>query len=140
MVIDGMHPLCLHHMHFATTSRSRATVGWSQAELAARSGVPQPVISAYERGSRRGALALAYCTAEPRATMDLDVNVFVPPTEVDVVASGLEAVVALDEAARTAVLREGQVRIWWGRTPLDLFFDMHDYGRRPTSAPCPSAT
>lgn len=57
-----------------------------------------------------GALALAYCTAEPRATMDLDVNVFVPPTEVDVVASGLDAVVALDEAARTAVLRSAATR------------------------------
>jgi len=25
-----------------------------------------------------GAIALAYCTGEPRATIDLDINVFVP--------------------------------------------------------------
>jgi transcriptional regulator with XRE-family HTH domain len=33
--------------------RARRSAGWSQAELAARSGVPQPVISAYERGARQ---------------------------------------------------------------------------------------
>ncbi len=26
-----------------------------------------------------GALALAFCTAEPRGTQDIDVNVFLPP-------------------------------------------------------------
>jgi hypothetical protein len=77
-----------------------------------------------------GALALAYCTAEPRATMDLDVNVFVPPAEVDRVADGLEPAVAVDAAARSAVRRDGQVRVWWGLTPVDLFFDVHDFHRR----------
>jgi len=28
-----------------------------------------------------GAIALAYCTEEPRGTRDLDVNVFVPPSD-----------------------------------------------------------
>jgi hypothetical protein len=74
-----------------------------------------------------GALALAYCTAEPRATMDLDVNVFLPPAQVDLVAEGLAPTVVVDAAARDAVLRDGQVRVWWGRTPLDLFFDVHDF-------------
>jgi hypothetical protein len=76
-----------------------------------------------------GALALAYCTAEPRATMDLDVNVFLPPAQIDGVAESLTPAVVVDATARAAVLSDGQVRVWWGRTPLDLFFDVHDFHR-----------
>lgn len=28
-----------------------------------------------------GAIALAYCTGEPRATADLDINIFSPPSD-----------------------------------------------------------
>jgi len=66
-----------------------------------------------------GALALAYY-AEPRATIDIDVNLFVAPE-----ARG-PIVAALDALGLTADLRQaerdGQVRVMWGRTPLDLFF------------------
>jgi hypothetical protein len=68
-----------------------------------------------------GAIALAYW-AEPRATIDIDVNVFVPP---DRFASVLEPLAALgiDTAgAADAIRREGQARITWDRTPIDLFF------------------
>jgi hypothetical protein len=70
-----------------------------------------------------GALALAYY-AEPRATIDVDVNVFVAPRRAgktfDAFAR-LGATVdrpALLEKAR----RDGQARVRWGRTPFDLFF------------------
>lgn len=70
-----------------------------------------------------GAIALSYW-AEPRATLDIDVNVFVPEREaahVLAVVAGLGGKVDLqrDEAA---VETEGQVRIPWEGTPIDLFF------------------
>ena len=69
-----------------------------------------------------GALALAYY-AEPRATIDVDVNVFVAPPEHGTVLAALSplGVQARDDAARSAE-RDGQCRWWWGRTPIDLFF------------------
>ena len=69
-----------------------------------------------------GALALAYY-AEPRATVDVDVNVFVPPDAVDRVAEVLGAL-GIETTARNRrlVLRDGQVRLHWGATPVDLFF------------------
>jgi hypothetical protein len=76
-----------------------------------------------------GALALAYY-AEPRATIDIDVNVFVPPKRWPTVSDALAPLGAnLREVDLSALEREGQCRIWWGRTPLDLFFsygEIHD--------------
>lgn len=69
-----------------------------------------------------GALALAYY-AEPRATVDLDVNVFVAPSEIDGVAHLLsELGVRASAAERDIARRDGQVRLFWGTTPIDLFF------------------
>jgi len=84
-----------------------------------------------------GALALAYC-AEPRATLDIDINMFVPVDRIDEVNYALSplGVIPLDsEEDRLALERDGQCRIWWGRTPLDLFFaydDVHDAMREGT--------
>ncbi len=69
-----------------------------------------------------GALALAYY-AEPRATVDVDVNVFVAPVEIDRVADPLSALgVRASDAERNVARRDGQVRLFWGTTPIDLFF------------------
>ncbi|MFZ6005834.1 MAG: nucleotidyl transferase AbiEii/AbiGii toxin family protein [Actinomycetota bacterium] len=69
-----------------------------------------------------GALALAYY-AEPRATIDIDLNVFVPAERFEEVASPLRAVgVTVDEAVAKLVARDGQARAWWDTTPVDLFF------------------
>ncbi|CAN5802517.1 hypothetical protein BH24ACT3_BH24ACT3_18680 [soil metagenome] len=70
-----------------------------------------------------GALALAYY-AEPRATIDIDLNVFVPATRFSEVARPLRALgVEVDDPAVAAlVARDGQVRVMWDATPLDLFF------------------
>lgn len=68
-----------------------------------------------------GALALAYY-ATPRATVDIDVNVFVSVERYDSVASVLRRA-GVDKIPQTAVaVRVGQVRTWWGATPIDLFF------------------
>jgi hypothetical protein len=68
-----------------------------------------------------GALALAYY-AEPRATVDVDVNVFVtterwPDVRAALAPLGID--VGLDPAA---LERDGQARLWWDRNPVDLFF------------------
>lgn len=68
-----------------------------------------------------GALALAYY-AEPRATVDVDVNVFVATGRWPRIREALATLgvdVGIDEAA---LERDGQVRLWWGRNPVDLFF------------------
>ena len=70
-----------------------------------------------------GALALAYY-AEPRATIDIDLNVFVPTERFADVAGpivGLGAA-AGDPVIEATARRDGQVRIMWDRTPIDLFF------------------
>lgn len=70
-----------------------------------------------------GALALAYY-AEPRATIDIDLNLFVPPTRFDDVAPPLIALGADAGDARVAELvrRDGQARVMWDATPIDVFF------------------
>jgi hypothetical protein len=67
-----------------------------------------------------GALALAYY-AEPRATVDVDVNVFVAPSEHPTVARALAPLGIASDDGVTAE-RDGQCRWSWGRTPIDLFF------------------
>jgi hypothetical protein len=70
-----------------------------------------------------GALALAYY-AEPRATIDIDLNVFVPADHYSDVAAPLLALGVEADAheARAAAERDGQTRIMWDETPIDLFF------------------
>jgi hypothetical protein len=74
-----------------------------------------------------GALALAYCTEEPRGTRDLDVNVFVDPGRAKEVFAALPDVVTVADTDIQAVEREGQVRVWWEDTPIDLFLDIHRF-------------
>jgi hypothetical protein len=69
-----------------------------------------------------GALALAYATEEPRGTRDVDVNVFVTGEQVDRVFGALPDGVRHRTADRRAVRADGQVRLWWDDTPVDLFF------------------
>jgi hypothetical protein len=81
-----------------------------------------------------GAIALAYCTEEPRGTRDLDVNVFVPPGRADEVIDSLPEGVIATAADRRRVQQDGQVRLWWDDTPVDLFFDVHDFHRQVGAA------
>lgn len=70
-----------------------------------------------------GALALAYY-AEPRATIDIDLNVFVPAERFSEVAGPLVQLGAAadDPSIAALVRRDGQVRVMWDATPIDLFF------------------
>ena len=96
--------------------------------------LPEKVVAIHERLDAErighafgGALALAYY-AEPRATIDVDVNVFVAPPEHRAVARALAPLGVVDGDAATTE-RDGQCRWHWGRTPIDLFFaydEIHD--------------
>lgn len=76
-----------------------------------------------------GAIALAYCTEEPRGTRDLDVNVFVDVTAARSVFAALPDEMTVSDADIRAVERDGQVRVWWEDTPVDVFFDVHTFHR-----------
>ena len=77
-----------------------------------------------------GAIALAYY-ATPRGTHDVDINLFVPASEQHRVFEAL-APLGVDppgDAARRQSDRDGQLRVRWDGTPLDLFFSydaLHD--------------
>jgi hypothetical protein len=68
-----------------------------------------------------GALALAYY-AEPRATIDVDLNVFVPTERWPTVRDALAPLGVSVDTDVAALERDGQVRLWWDRNPVDLFF------------------
>lgn len=69
-----------------------------------------------------GALALAYY-AEPRATIDVDVNVFVGTDRRGDVMEALGAIgIATADLDDNALERDRQCRLWWGQNPVDLFF------------------
>ena len=73
-----------------------------------------------------GALALAYATEEPRGTRDVDINVFVAPSQARRCFEALPAGVRWTAADVAAVARDEQVRLWWDDTPVDIFFAAHE--------------
>ena len=66
-----------------------------------------------------GAISLAY-HAEPRATIDIDLNVFVPVERAAEVLEPLSQI-GVDTATESPA-RDGQARVMWDNTPIDLFF------------------
>ncbi len=80
-----------------------------------------------------GALALAYY-ADPRATIDIDINVFVPTERWGEVVDALTEIgVSANRLDPSALERDGQCRLWWGDNAVDLFFaydPIHEAMRR----------
>jgi hypothetical protein len=79
-----------------------------------------------------GALAFAYY-GEPRSTVDIDLNLFVGTARYERVMETLGPLGVARARNADALVRDGQARLWWGRTPLDLFFSydpLHDAMRR----------
>lgn len=76
-----------------------------------------------------GAIALAFWIRNPRGTDDVDVNVFVPAEDCRPALDALPAGVAVPDDAVEVIARDGQTRLWWDETPIDLFFNnvpVHD--------------
>ena len=70
-----------------------------------------------------GAIALAYCTEEPRGTRDIDVNVFLAADRAERGLAALPEGVAQPPGTAETIARDGQIRRWWDDTPVDLFFN-----------------
>jgi hypothetical protein len=76
-----------------------------------------------------GAIALAYCVEEPRGTRDLDVNIFVDASEAESVLASLPGGVRVRGRDIAKVKRDGQARLDWDGTPIDVFLNnipLHD--------------
>ena len=74
-----------------------------------------------------GALALAWCTQRARGTIDIDVNIFVGVEAVDAVLAAMPKNVVHDASNRAALATDGQVRLWWDSTPIDIFLNTTDF-------------
>ncbi len=86
-----------------------------------RAGIPHAV---------GGAIALAYCTLDPRGTRDLDFNVFVGPERAREVFAALPEGLEVSGDRLERFERDGQVRLKSGITPVDLFLSVlpfHDH-------------
>ncbi len=69
-----------------------------------------------------GALALAYY-ATPRATIDIDVNLFISARRWRDATDALTPLgIATEDLDPAALERDGQCRLWWGDNAVDLFF------------------
>jgi hypothetical protein len=77
-----------------------------------------------------GAIALAYCTLDPRGTRDLDFNVFVGTERAREVFAAMPESVEVRGERLERLERDGQVRLMSGTTPVDLFLSVlpfHDH-------------
>ena len=77
-----------------------------------------------------GALALAWCTQRARGTIDIDVNLFVAPTTVQTTLGALPGGVTWSDDDVALIERDGQARLWWDTTPVDVFFNTTDFHER----------
>lgn len=109
-------------------------------EVAEQPSLPEKVIVIHESLAEAkvphalgGALALAYY-ADPRATIDIDINVFVPTARWREVVDVLTEIgVSGNRLDPSALERDGQCRLWWGDNAIDLFFaydPIHEEMRR----------
>lgn len=74
-----------------------------------------------------GAIALAYCVGDPRATADIDINIFLVPERVAEVLEALPPDVVCTVNDRSLLVRDGQARLWWDQTPVDIFLSAGDF-------------
>jgi hypothetical protein len=77
-----------------------------------------------------GALALAWCTERARGTIDIDLNVFAGTDRVREVLEALpDGVEWSDDDARVLEV-DGQQRLWWEGTPVDVFLSTTEFHDR----------
>jgi hypothetical protein len=97
-------------------------------------GLPEKMLAIHEHLTTAGidhafggALALAWCTQQARGTIDLDVNMFVGPERADESLAALPAGVVASAEDRALLVRDGQARLWWGSTPIDVFLNTTEF-------------
>lgn len=74
-----------------------------------------------------GAVALAWYR-NPRATTDIDLNVTIAPEHAEPILGALTHLgVTVTRSDRAAIARDGQARLDWGGSYLDLFFATLDF-------------
>lgn len=98
------------------------------------SGLPDKIVGLHRALDRAGvehafggALALAWCTQQARGTIDIDVNVFVDRAHIADVLSALPSGVTWTDDDVTLLERDGQARLWWEGTPVDVFFNTTEF-------------
>jgi hypothetical protein len=74
-----------------------------------------------------GALALAWCTQRARGTIDIDLNVFVDAQRASEVLEAFPKGVTWSADDRAVIERDGQTRLWWDSTPVDLFVNTTEF-------------
>ena len=74
-----------------------------------------------------GALALAWCTQRARGTIDIDLNVFAGTERVRDMLDALPSGVAWDDSDIAMLERDGQQRLWWESTPVDVFMNTTEF-------------
>jgi hypothetical protein len=92
--------------------------------------LPERLVALHRALARRriphafgGAIALAYATLDPRGTSDIDLNVFLPAADCARLLRALPEEVAQPAGTAETIAHDGQIRLWWDETPVDLFFD-----------------
>ena len=74
-----------------------------------------------------GALALAWCTHAARGTIDIDINILAGENHIDPVLNQLPSSVTWSTSDRKRLQQDLQHRLFWDKTPLDLFFNSTEY-------------
>jgi len=70
-----------------------------------------------------GALALAWCTRQARGTIDIDLNIFLAPEQAEDALHALPEGIAWTKKELSELVAQGQVRLNWDTTPIDLFLN-----------------
>lgn len=103
-------------------------------------GIPEKMLALHEQlrsaaipHAFGGALALAWCTQQARGTIDLDLNVFVGPEQSDELLTALPTSVVVRDEDRVLLSRDGQARLHWGTTPVDVFLNTTGFHERVAS-------
>ena len=102
--------------------------------MSSSGGLPEKMLEIHEHLQAAGidhafggALALAWCTRQARGTIDLDVNIFVRPERADEILATLPKGVVATSEDRALLVRDGQARLWWGTTPVDVFLNTTEF-------------
>jgi hypothetical protein len=98
------------------------------------SALPEKILAIHEALSAvdvahafGGALALAWCTERARGTIDIDVNVFIDASRAGEVLAALPDGIAWSPDDLATIERDGQTRLWWDGTPVDLFLNTTEF-------------